>query len=70
MTNFDHIVDAGEFGNYWYAVSLSDLVGNQITSIGQQHPHAGPIVGPAGRRGPGPVGIRRAAGLAAGRRSG
>ena len=43
ISNFDHILGVEEFGNYWYAVTLSDQSGNQITEIQPQHPQAGPI---------------------------
>jgi len=43
LTNYDHVVREGELGNFWYALTLEDSVGNQISTILPQHPNAGPI---------------------------
>ena len=43
LTSYDHIVGEGELGNFWYALTLEDSVGNQISTISPQHPNIGPI---------------------------
>ena len=43
LTNFDHAVGEGELGNFWYALTLEDSVGNRISTILPQHPNTGPI---------------------------
>ncbi len=43
LARFDYVVGEGELGNFWYALTLEDSVGNQISTISPQHPNIGPI---------------------------
>lgn len=37
-TTFEYIVPFGEFGNFWYAVTLVDELGNEIDILSSYHP--------------------------------
>ena len=37
-TSFEYVVPLGEFGNFWYAVTLADEVGNEIDNFLPHHP--------------------------------
>ncbi|HIG03405.1 MAG TPA: hypothetical protein EYQ53_03360 [Candidatus Poseidoniales archaeon] len=37
-TSFEYVVPFGEFGNFWYAVTLADEIGNEIDDFLPHHP--------------------------------
>lgn len=42
-TNFQHHLATESNGEFWYAITLKDVVGNRISELASNHPRAGPI---------------------------
>ena len=42
-SSYEYAVESGTNGDFWYAVTLRDSLGNRINSLGSSHPTGGPI---------------------------